>query len=439
MMVAGDRLHLDSDDQRFLAGASALIMANPFEITRQQVAALVPTSALISIGDHHAITALLPELTTRLDRLNQRNAGSLAQYVGEERQWLADAWLFRGYHRFLPELDRLIERELAHPGQPATVSFAGEVLSLLREQGFDEAEATRYLGLFYQLRRAYHFIGGDLIGSSPCMKELRRALWNNVFGRDIRVYDRYLWNRMEDFSTLLLGETGSGKGSAAAAIGRSVYIPFDPASKRFQHRFTDTFIAVNLAEFPESLIESELFGHRKGAFTGAVEDHQGVFARCSPCGSLFLDEIGDMSLSAQAKVLRALQENRITRVGGEKDIKVNVRILAATNKDLRKEIENNNFREDLYHRLSVILIHVPALNDRKDDIPLLVEHFSKLICEEQGMPVRSFDKGALKALQELNWTGNIRELRNVVERLLILGGKSISEADVKAYAVPRHG
>jgi hypothetical protein len=197
--MAGSRLHLDPDDHPFLAAASALIMANPFEVTRQQVAALVPTSALAAIGDSHPMTALLPALTARLDRLIQRNAGSLAQYAGEERQWLADAWLFRGYHRFLPELDRLIEREVAHPNPPATVSFADEALALLREQGFSEAEATRYFGLFYQLRRAYYFIDGALIGPSPCMGELRRALWNNVFGRDMRVYERYLWNRMEDF------------------------------------------------------------------------------------------------------------------------------------------------------------------------------------------------------------------------------------------------
>jgi transcriptional regulator with GAF, ATPase, and Fis domain len=196
------------------------------------------------------------------------------------------------------------------------------------------------------------------------------------------------------------------------------------------------FIEVNCAAIPGELIESELFGHEKGAFTSAVKQRIGKFESAEG-GTLFLDEIGDMSMAAQAKVLRALQENKITRVGGEKDIKVNVRILAATNKDLRKEIENNNFREDLYHRLSVILIHVPSLNERKDDIPVLVEHFSKLIGEEQGMTVKPFDKAALKAMQELNWTGNIRELRNVVERLQILGGKTISEADVKAYAVPR--
>ncbi|HAO33280.1 MAG TPA: Fis family transcriptional regulator, partial [Candidatus Competibacteraceae bacterium] len=237
-------------------------MANPFDVSRRQVAALVPASALAAVGDHHALTALFPVLAARLDRLSQRNAGSLTQYAGEERQWLADARLFYGYHRFLPDLDRLIGQELAQPRQPTPAAFADAALALLREQGFNQTEAVRYFGLFYQLRRAYRFIDSALIGSSPCMRQFRRALWNNIFGCDLRVYERYLWNRMEDFSTLLLGETGSGKGSAAAAIGRSVFIPFDPASNRFQHGVADTFLTVNLAEFPESLIESELFGHR---------------------------------------------------------------------------------------------------------------------------------------------------------------------------------
>ena len=192
-------------------------------------------------------------------------------------------------------------------------------------------------------------------------------------------------------------------------------------------------IEVNCAAIPSELIESELFGHVKGAFTSAVKDRAGKF-EAADGGTIFLDEIGDMSLAAQAKVLRALQENLIQRVGADKDIKVNVRVVAATNKDLKKEIEEGRFREDLYHRLAVILIKVPALNDRRDDIPLLIEHFSLKISEEQGNATKTFSKEAVKLLQEYDWTGNIRELRNVVERLIILGGNEISEMDVKLFA-----
>jgi two-component system nitrogen regulation response regulator NtrX len=190
---------------------------------------------------------------------------------------------------------------------------------------------------------------------------------------------------------------------------------------------------VNCAAIPSELIESELFGHVKGAFTSAVKDRAGKFEAADK-GTIFLDEIGDMSLSAQAKVLRALQESMITRVGADKDIKVDVRVVAATNKDLKKEIAEGRFREDLYHRLAVILIKVPSLNDRREDIPMLISHFADKIASEQGNAVKKFSAAAIHLLQEYDWTGNIRELRNVVERLIILGGSEISENDVKLFA-----
>lgn len=192
-------------------------------------------------------------------------------------------------------------------------------------------------------------------------------------------------------------------------------------------------IEVNCAAIPSELIESELFGHVKGAFTSAVKDRAGKFEAANG-GTIFLDEVGDMSLSAQAKVLRALQENKVQRVGSDKDIKVDVRVVAATNKDLKKEIADGNFREDLYHRLAVILIHVPALNERRDDIPLLIEYFTKKIAQEHGTGQKKFSSKAIKLLQEYDWTGNIRELRNVVERLILLGGAEVSEDDVKSFA-----
>jgi DNA-binding NtrC family response regulator len=227
-----------------------------------------------------------------------------------------------------------------------------------------------------------------------------------------------------DARVLITGQNGTGK----ELVARSLHDQSD--------RKDAPFIEVNCAAIPAELIESELFGHEKGAFTSAVKQKKGKFELANG-GTLFLDEIGDMSASAQAKVLRALQENVIQRVGGEKDIKVNARVVAATNKDLRKEIEEGNFREDLYHRLAVILIHVPSLNDRRDDIPLLADHFMTIICAEHGIARKSFDIKALEALQKLNWTGNIRELRNIVERLIILGGDTITADDVKMFANPQ--
>lgn len=227
-----------------------------------------------------------------------------------------------------------------------------------------------------------------------------------------------------DARVLITGGNGTGKELVARQLHEK------------SNRAKAPFIEVNCAAIPAELIESELFGHEKGAFTSAVKQRQGKFEQAEG-GTIFLDEIGDMSLSAQAKVLRALQENKITRVGGDKDIKVNVRVLAATNKDLVKEIADNKFREDLYHRLAVILIHVPSLNQRKDDIPLLAKHFLQIICDEQGIPQKSFSSSALNELQAINWTGNIRELRNIIERLTILCAEEITGEDVKRYANPK--
>ena len=220
---------------------------------------------------------------------------------------------------------------------------------------------------------------------------------------------------------LITGPNGTGKELVAHQLHEK------------SERANFPLIEVNCAAIPSELIESELFGHVKGAFTSAIKDRAGKFEAADK-GTLFLDEIGDMSLSAQAKVLRALQENVITRVGADKDIKVDVRVIAATNKDLKKEIEEGRFREDLYHRLAVILIKVPGLNERRDDIPLLIEHFTEKIAAEQGIAPKTFSKKAIKLLQEYDWTGNIRELRNVVERLIILGSNEISETDVQLFA-----
>jgi len=220
---------------------------------------------------------------------------------------------------------------------------------------------------------------------------------------------------------LVTGPNGTGKELVAHQLHEK------------SQRASFPLIEVNCAAIPSELIESELFGHVKGAFTSAVKDRAGKFEAADK-GTIFLDEIGDMSLSAQAKVLRALQENMITRVGADKDIKVDVRVIAATNKDLKKEIAEGRFREDLYHRLAVILINVPSLNERRDDIPLLISHFAQKIASEQGNSAKHFSKEAIQLLQEYDWTGNIRELRNVVERLIILGGNEISETDVQLFA-----
>ncbi len=248
----------------------------------------------------------------------------------------------------------------------------------------------------------------ELIGESAPLKMIKSMI-EKVAPTDARV--------------LITGPNGTGK----EVVARMIHAQSNRAST--------AFVEVNCAAIPSELIESELFGHMKGSFTGAVKDRAGKFEQADG-GTIFLDEIGDMSLSAQAKVLRALQENKITRVGADKDIDINVRVIAATNKNLEEEIKAGRFREDLYHRLSVILIQVPTLNERLEDIPLLADHFIAQICEESGVAKSTISKDAIAELQKINWTGNIRELRNVIERLLILCDKNISAKDVQMYAHP---
>jgi DNA-binding NtrC family response regulator len=246
----------------------------------------------------------------------------------------------------------------------------------------------------------------EMIGLSAALENVRQMI-ERVAPTDARV--------------LITGENGTGKELVARLIHEK------------SNRANAPFVEVNCAAIPSELIESELFGHEKGAFTSAIRQRIGKFEQADN-GTIFLDEIGDMSLSAQTKVLRVLQENELSRVGSDKSIKVNVRVIAATNKDLKKEIEKGNFREDLFHRLNVIPIHVPSLDERKEDIPLLVEHFTELICSEEGIHPKKFEPDAIKALQQRSWTGNIRELRNVVERLIILGSPVITKDDVEKFA-----
>lgn len=248
----------------------------------------------------------------------------------------------------------------------------------------------------------------EMVGNSPAIQKIKKMI-DRVAATDARV--------------LITGSNGTGKELVARWLHEK------------SNRVQNPFVEVNCAAIPSELIESELFGHEKGAFTSAHKQRKGKFEQANQ-GTLFLDEIGDMSLSAQAKVLRALQENKISRVGSDKDIKVDVRIVAATNKNLKEEIEKNRFREDLYHRLSVILINVPNLKDRLEDIPLLAEYFAEQICQEYGMPIKKFDDSAIKELQKFEWTGNIREFRNVVERLIILCENVIVDDDVISYAQP---
>jgi transcriptional regulator with GAF, ATPase, and Fis domain len=297
----------------------------------------------------------------------------------------------------------------------------------LTPSGNSTERVVRVFGFFFQLRRAFYFIHRSLAGECESMRKLREALWNNVFTHDMRGYEAGLWNRMEDFSTLLLGETGTGKGSAAAAIGCSQFIPYLPGERRFAANFAESFIAINLSQFPETLIESELFGHRKGAFTGAIDHHAGVFERCSAHGALFLDEIGEVAMPVQIKLLQVLQERTFTPLGGHEKKRFSGRVIAATNRPLGQLRRDGRFRADFFYRLCSDVIELPTLRQRiaeaAGELELLVR---LLVGRIAGTEDSDLVAEVLEALESglprgYSWPGNVRELEQAVRRILITG------------------
>jgi len=365
----------------------------------------------------------------------QEGAAALQRLGAEDRRLLEPPLLYVVYHRYVPQLDAHIEKQAAQRGAPLTVPFADDLIAELVRSGFPEERATHYFAMFFQLRRAFYFILASLAGECDSMRRLRQALWNNVFTHDMRGYDTALWSRMEDFSTLLLGETGTGKGSAAAAIGRSEFIPYVASQRRFAANFAESFIAINLSQFPETLIESELFGHRKGAFTGAIDHHDGVFERCSAHGALFLDEIGEVSIPVQIKLLQVLQERTFTPLGGHEKKRFSGRVIAATNRPLDKLRRDGRFREDFFYRLCSDVIEVPTLRQRIRESPAELEQLVRLvvarIAGEQAVDLVGLVLDALERdlPRGYRWPGNVRELEQAVRRILMTGRYAGERAD----------
>ncbi len=333
----------------------------------------------------------------------------------------------------MPKMDgiEVLEKlkEISHPSAVVMISGHGTIetaVEALKKGAFDFLPKPPDLNrLLVTVRNALER-GGLIEETKVLRKKLSKKDNNDIIGESKAIQEVFdMIDKVAPTTARVL--INGGNGSGKELVARQIHLK--------SSRTKSPLIEVNCAAIPSELIESELFGHEKGAFTSAIKTRQGKFEQANG-GTLFLDEIGDMSLSAQAKVLRALQENKITRVGGEKEIKVDVRIIAATNKNLREEIAAGNFREDLYHRLSVVVIKNPSLNDRKEDLPLLANHFIKQICADHGVPEKTIDDAAIKALQEFNWTGNIREFRNVMERLIIFSGQNIGVAEIKKYANP---
>ena len=409
----------------FFKRVAKAVSCNPFSEERLEI-----DREIAGVGAEVGRPDVLKEAERRVSNALQkltRREGGIGAYAEEDRALILTAVMFEIFHRYAPRFDGLIRKQVATGDLSCRADFVEEVLAAMEAYGFDRAAALHFVSKFYQLRRAFHLIYFAAFGRSSCMRNLRCRLWTNIFTHDISLYDRHMWNRMEDFSTLLLGETGTGKGMAALAIGRSGFIPYDPKTKSFEPSFMKAFVAINLSQYPEALIESELFGHRKGAFTGAIEEHTGVFARCSPHGAIFLDEIGAVGESIQIKLLQVLQERMFTPVGSHEQKRFHGRVIAATNEDLVALRRDGRFRDDFYYRLCSDQITVPPLRDRLREEPEelgdLVESILKRTC---GSEAEQLKARVLEALERspgpgYAWPGNVRELEQATRRILLKG------------------
>jgi len=415
---------LSPAEREFFEVVAQAVFTNPFSDERAEIDRRL-------MGDRNDGTyeersqQVAERVNGRIRELEHAGRADIRCYRDGDRETVYYAFLFEVYHRLKDAFDQLIVDQISGGDQPCAVPFGSEALAMLRARGFAPQEAVEHFATFYQIRRAFYFIDRALVGVSRSMKELRRDLWNNIFTSDIRWYDRFLRSRMEDFSTLLLGATGTGKGSAAAAIGRSGLIPFDERRGTFSESFTHAFVAINLSQYPESLIESELFGHRKGAFTGAVDDHAGIFALCSPCGSIFLDEIGEVSVPIQIKLLQVLQERAFIPVGSHELNRFRGRVIAATNRSLDELRRAGGLRDDFFYRLSSDIIVVPPLRQRIAEDPreldLLVDHTIARMLGECVPEVAGIVREAIARQlgPDYAWPGNVRELEQCVRRLVL--------------------
>lgn len=433
---------LSPSDFDFFRKVASSAFLNPFSLSRLE-ADRAAAGGVGEAGD--VLPVLLEALSGRLARLGAEVPRPLlGRFRGRDRAVLRVGIAFLVFHRYVEAFDRYIVEQCRNRDEVLPCPFAGELFRELLGYGFDRADAIQTVAFFFQLRRAFYFINTALLGESALMRRTREALWQAVFTCDTQRYLETFWCRMEDFSILLLGETGTGKGAAAWAIGNSGFIPFQPERGGFKESFMNAFIPVNLSAFSENLIESELFGHRKGAFTGAIEHHAGVFSRCSPCGAIFLDEIGEVSESVQIKLLNVLQQRSFSPVGGHESERFEGRIIAATNRDLAERRKEGHFRDDFYYRLSSCSIVMPTLRERLAEVPgeletLLGNVLRRMTGAEHPEIVQSIQMSLRTDLPpDYPWPGNVRELEQAV-RSVLLTGHYCGDRPAGAVAAPLPG
>ncbi|MCF8025585.1 MAG: sigma 54-interacting transcriptional regulator [Desulfobacteraceae bacterium] len=424
---------MDSSDRNFFQKIARAGAINPFSDEHKELEVEI-SGVSQSASRGKRTQKIVYELQKRIERLEEKEQARVDAFEGEDRDLMQRVFLYELFYKFKDQFDELIQSQIEAGDTPVKIPFYNDVHAAMEERGFSEEEFRQYFALAYQIRRAFYFIDRGLIGTSPTMKNLRLNLWKNIFTHNLELYDRYLRNRMEDFSTLLLGETGTGKGTAALAIGRSGFIPLNKRGKSFTESFSRSFVSLNLSQFPETLIESALFGHKKGAFTGAVEDYQGVFETCSQHGAILLDEIGEVSEPIQIKLLQVLQERVFTPVGSQKQSRFKGRVIAATNRPLEDIRDRKIFRDDFYYRLCSDIITVPPLRWRLQENPkeldMLLKFTVKRLVGKHSQELVDLVKNAvdLELGADYPWPGNVRELEQFVRRILLKGTYSTEPA-----------
>ena len=430
---------LQDQDRQFFKLVADATFTNPFSEERQRIDRQVAGVLKTEDAWRKIVPLAVEAIQQRLNQLDTETPRRIQDFDKKDARLMRYTFLFEVYHKHVMTFDEFILAQ-QQCDTSLKVPFGSTAIRELVHRGFTEEEAIQYFSMFYQIRRAFYFIHRGLVGKSQCMRKLRMDLWNNIFTYDIRDYEQYLWDRMEDFSTLLEGATGSGKGAAAAAIGRSGFIPYDPIKKQFAASFTTMFLPINLSQYAEALLESELFGHTKGAFTGAVAEHKGILSLCEKHGAIFLDEIGEVSIPAQVKLLKVLEERTFSPVGSHEAKRFYGRVIAATNHPIDTLRQEKKFRDDFYYRLCSDCIHVPSLAQRigenENELAELVQHFTLAIAgkENRQLTDRVLDVIKTKLGRSYPWPGNVRELAQCIRRVILkrdYEGQTIQNAGLK--------
>lgn len=421
---------LTTEQYDFFSQVASLAFVNPFSEQREQADCTLLNIAIHSESIFQRSEKIQQLLHTKLKTIDRFN---INDYQGKKLETMKYSWLFYQFHEFQQPFIELIEKQKMAGNNPIALPFAQNLILCFQQAGFnDESEIEKFIALFYQLHRGFYFIDSAITGSCTSIIELRMRLWNNIFTFNPQWYVDFLYEKMEDFSTLLLGETGTGKSLAAHTIGCSGFIPFDISTQRFKESFTRSFQFINLSQYPVSLLESELFGHKKGAFTGAIDHHQGLLARCSEHGAIFIDEIGDIDIPTQVKLLNVIQERTFCPVGSHKKMRFSGRVISATNRNIDKLRKQGKFRDDFYYRLCSDVINIPSLHQRiqenHDELShLIISLVNRVIDNPSPLLAKQIEKTIRQSIpKNYAWPGNVRELEQCIRQICITGQYHIS-------------